>query len=136
MVKVIDTSTIVKWFVEEGDSAQAVAYIGEPLVAPELMLTEIGNAMWKKWRKGEVPIEQAQLATAFVRSFVEILSGEHVAEEAMKIALELNHPVYDCYFLATARELQTTMVTFDHRLKLACAGTNFEPLIEFQGGTR
>jgi predicted nucleic acid-binding protein len=136
VVKVIDTSTIVKWFVEEGDSALAVAYIGEPLVAPELMLAEIGNAMWKKWRKGEIPIEQAQLATAFVTSFVEILSGEHVAEEAMKIALELNHPVYDCYFLATARELQTTLVTFDHRLKLACAGTNYEPLIEFQGGTR
>jgi predicted nucleic acid-binding protein len=133
VVRVVDTSVVVKWFVDEGDSALASQYIGTALVAPELMLAEIGNAIWKKWRKSEVTTEQAHMVTAFTASFVEILSGELLAEEAVRIAIELSHPVYDCYFLAMAHELDTQVLTFDRKLVRACADTKFAERLHFLG---
>jgi predicted nucleic acid-binding protein len=133
VVKVVDTSVVIKWFVDEGDNEAAIGYIGTALAAPELLLAEVGNALWKKRQKDEMPVEQIHMVTAFVKSFVEILSGEPVAEAAVGIALELKHPVYDCYYLAMAEELGTTVLTFDRRLRNTCIGTRFEGLIEYLG---
>lgn len=35
--------------------------------------------------------------------------------EAMRFALQLNHPVYDCFYLALAKRLGTYVVTADAR---------------------
>ena len=133
MARVVDSSVIIKWFVDEGDGAGAVALIGTALVAPELVLAEVGNALWKKWRRGEIQAEQVRAATSFVSSFVGILSCQPVADLALEIALDLDHPVYDCYFLAMAGELNTQLLTYDRRLMLKCADSKYGQHIEYLG---
>jgi predicted nucleic acid-binding protein len=59
LIRAVDTSVAVKWFVAEEDQDKAERLIGQPLVAPELLLAETANVAWKKWRKKEIGLDQA-----------------------------------------------------------------------------
>ena len=130
MTRVIDTSVVVKWFVAEDGQGAAEALIGSALIAPDILLAEVANAVWKKWRKGELHIEQVRLALATVNSFVEVLPSRAFADDALSIALELKHPVYDCYYLALCDRTGHNMITADARLIMRCADTRFHAMLE------
>jgi len=53
MSLIVDASVAVKWFsAEDGADRAEALFVAEPdLAAPELILAEVGNAMWKKHRK-------------------------------------------------------------------------------------
>lgn len=130
MIRLVDSSVAVKWFVaEEGDIA-ARAWIGQPLTAPDLLLAEVSNVAIKKWKRGEATIEQARLGPSFVISFVELVPSRQFAERALDIAFELRHPVYDCYFIAMCEMLEARMVTADRRLIALCAESPFADYLE------
>lgn len=130
MTRVVDTSVVVKWFVSEDGQSEAEALIGESLVAPDLLLAEVSNALWKKWRKGEIQTEQMHVALTAADSFIEILPSRPLADDALAIAVELKHPVYDCYFLAMCAAMELTLVTADRRLMRACNATRFQAMLE------
>lgn len=130
MTRVIDTSVVAKWFVAEEGQAAAERLIGEPLVAPDLILAEVANLAWRKWRAREIGREQALLALQMVGSFVEVAATALLAERAMEMALVLDHPAYDCFFLALAEELGTILITADARLAKVCGTTPLATLIE------
>jgi predicted nucleic acid-binding protein len=113
---VVDASVAVKWVVEEEDSEAAVALFDRELVAPALMLPECANALWVKARRGELTaaevIERIQLLSA---APVELVPMGPLVEDAAKFALELDHPVYDCCYLALASQRNTVVVTADRR---------------------
>ena len=49
----VDASVALKWFVPEADSETAVALLTDnQLSAPDLILVEVGNALWKAFRRG------------------------------------------------------------------------------------
>lgn len=129
-MRVVDTSVVVKWFVAEEGQQAAEALIGTPLIAPDLLLAEVSNVIWKKWRKREIDIAQTGIAQGLVTSFVELLPARPFAEAALTIALELDHPVYDCYFLAMCEASERMMITADRRLVARCKGTRFEAFLE------
>lgn len=129
-MKLVDTSVVVKWFVAEEGQAEAELLIGESLAAPDLLLVEVSNALWKKWRKRELEAEQATMAQGMVASFVELRPSRPFAEQALAIALQLEHPVYDCFYLAMSEAVGIPLVTADQRLLGRCKGTRFEPLLE------
>lgn len=130
MTRLVDTSVVVKWFVAEDGQSEAEALIGESLVAPDLLLAEVSNALWKKWRKAEIQIEQMHVALTAVDSFIEILPSRPLADDALAIAVELRHPVYDCYYLAMCAAMELTLVTADRRLMRACNATRFQTMLE------
>lgn len=130
MTRLVDTSVVVKWFVAEDGQSEAEALIGESLVAPDLLLAEVSNALWKKWRKAEIQIEQMHVALTAVDSFIEILPSRPLADDALAIAVELGHPVYDCYYLAMCAAMELTLVTADRRLMRACDATRFQTMLE------
>lgn len=129
-MKLVDTSVAIKWFVAEDGQAEAELLIGESLAAPDLLLVEASNALWKKWRKRELAREHATMAQAMLASFVELRPSRPFAEQALAIAFELGHPVYDCVYLAMSEAMDVPMVTADVRLQARCKGTRFEPLLE------
>ena len=53
---VVDASVAVKWLVEEEDSEAADRLLEQrhELFAPRLMASEVGNALWRKVRMGEL----------------------------------------------------------------------------------
>ena len=60
MTLVVDASVAVKWFVEEDGRNQALQILdlGER-EAPDLVVAEVANVIWKKALRGEVTDAQA-----------------------------------------------------------------------------
>jgi predicted nucleic acid-binding protein len=115
---VIDASIAVKWVVEEEGTAEALRLLNRSrLIAPELLLAECANILWKKVRRDELSNEEALLAARLLQSAdLELTSTRSLMEPATRIAIELDHPAYDCIYLALAAERDCPFVTADERL--------------------
>ncbi len=130
MICVVDTSIVVKFYVEEEGHEQALTLLAsaERLLAPSMLLAEFGNVLWKKTRLGEIRAEQAETATSDLRDdLVEIVPLEELHDHALALCLTLNHPIYDCYYLALAEREGLPLATSDRRL-LAIAKDGGWPL--------
>ena len=114
---VIDVSIAVKWVVEEEGTPQALALRQQTkLIAPELLVAECANILWKKAARGELSKEEALLAAKLLQSAeVELLPMRSLFETATSLAIELDHPAYDCIYLALAVENDCPFVTADDR---------------------
>ena len=131
MTLVVDASVALKWFVAEPGSQAAVSLLsaGEALVAPDLIVAELTNAAWRSWRRGELLAEQARAIPPRLGILIQRLhSCAALAPRATEIALELEHPAYDCFYLALAERHRTVVVTADRRLVTKLDGTPFAEL--------
>ena len=90
-----------------------------PLVlAPELMLTEVANTLWKLQRADQLAGLDPQQLLADARALVDRVEPDrHLQAEALALAIHLQHPVYDCLYLALARREAATLITTDRRLQ-------------------
>ena len=123
---VVDASVAVKWFVEEEYSAEAVRLLESrhELHAPRLLASEVGNALWRKARAGELERSKAgTLSAAISDAPVRWAEDEEYSPEAVRLALALERPVYDCLYLALAHRVGATLVTADARFANALAAT-------------
>jgi predicted nucleic acid-binding protein len=119
MSLIVDASVAVKWFVAEEGSEHARVLLADEddLIAPELIAIEVGNAMWKKVRKGLMT--EAQVAAAGRRLpslFSRLGSLLELTPRASSLAMTLDHPIYDCLYLALAEREQLAIVTADDRM--------------------
>jgi len=115
---VVDASIATKWVVEEDGTPAAVALLQRAkLAAPELLVAECANILWKKVRRGELLKDEAMLAARLLeRADIEILPTRSLLEPATRIAVELDHPAYDCVYLALAISKGWRFVTADDNL--------------------
>jgi predicted nucleic acid-binding protein len=115
---VIDASIAVKWVVEENGTPQALRLRQRmKLIAPELLIAECANILWKKVQRGELSKDEALLAARLLQAAeIELLPTRILLEPATRIAIELDHPAYDCVYLALAIERDCRFVTADQRL--------------------
>ena len=112
---VVDASVAVKWVVEESETDEAllVRRVGT-LVAPDLLFAECANVLWKKVRRSELNVDEAKMAARLLRQAgVEITSTTRLMESALQLAVQLDHPAYDCVYLALAMQLACPLVTAD-----------------------
>jgi predicted nucleic acid-binding protein len=119
MSLIVDASVAVKWFAEEPQSQKAEAVLGGPedLHAPDLILAELGNALRKKVHLGLVTSEQALDALRRAPTFfARIHPLLDLATRATEIAIDIEHPIYDCFYLALAERERLPMVSADRRL--------------------
>ena len=115
---VIDASIAIKWVVEEDGTPQAVALLNCALLtAPDLLVAECANMLWKKVQRDELTADEADLAAQLLeRANIELMPMRGLLHAATKIALEISHPAYDCVYLALALAKRTLFVTADDRL--------------------
>jgi predicted nucleic acid-binding protein len=116
---IVDASVAVKWFLEEIDhvAARAVLDSHDALIAPSIVLAELGNAVWKRHRRGAITKKAAnRIFSLMARPFATLIPIETLAVEAAELALNLNHPIYDCFYLALAARERTPIATADGRL--------------------
>ena len=82
------------------------------------------NVAWKRFRAGDITTEHATLAVAEVgRMFDELRPMAALAPRALEIARVLDHPAYDCFYLALAEAEDTHLLTADEVLLRRVAGT-------------
>jgi predicted nucleic acid-binding protein len=123
---VVDASVAVKWFMAEPDSPAARAVRAGPdrIVAPELVLAEIMSATWTAMRRGQLlPQQFTTLVPTMPRFFDELAPLGGLTRRTAAIAQQLDHPVYDCFYLALAEREAAQLVTADRRLARRLAGT-------------
>ena len=114
---VIDASIAVKWVVEEEGTSQALTLRQRAkLPAPELLVAECANIFWKKVQREELSRQEALFAARLLQAAeIELLPTRSLLEVATRIAIDLDHPAYDCLYLALAVETQCQFVTADER---------------------
>ena len=114
---VVDSSVAIKWVVEEPGSKEALALFRHRLFAPDLLIAECANALWKKARRNELTTEEASLCARLLQSAdVELSPMRPLLESATRLAVALDHPAYDCVYLVLAESLSCDLVTADARL--------------------
>ncbi len=119
MTLVVDASVACKWFIEEEGSAKAARLLEseESFVAPDLIIPEVSNAFWRKLQAGQMTSEQAALAVEQLPGFFDdLVPGVLLAARSIAIAAALDHPVYDCFYIALAELKATRLVTADLEL--------------------
>jgi predicted nucleic acid-binding protein len=129
---VVDVSVLVPLLVGEDDSPAARAMAGdEPeLIAPDLVLAEALNVLWKKQRLGQIDDATRSDAVALVGPpLVRLIAMPPLARQASALAQELDHPVYDCFYLALAEREGVPLVTADRRLIAKAAGAGRDALV-------
>lgn len=96
------------------------------LIAPDLLLLELGNVLWKKVRVGDVTrVEAEQIAHSVPAMLGEIHPAAALVHRARAISLDLDHPIYDCVFLALAESKATVLVAADGKLAKKVKGTSW-----------
>ena len=87
------------------------------LIAPELVFAEASNALWAMHRRGDLTRDDLADATDLLKSApVSVpVSMRRRAAGAARLAVDLGHPAYDCYYLALALQEQYPVITADVR---------------------
>jgi predicted nucleic acid-binding protein len=119
MTWVVDSSIAVKWVIPEvlSEKADRVRSRDDALLAPDLLLIEAANALWRKSERKEISAGEADRALELlIESGLDLRPTAPLLRRAMALARSLNHPVYDCVYLVLAEQERATLVTADSRL--------------------
>ena len=124
---VIDASVALKWVFDEPGTEAAITLLAEELVAPELWLAEAATALWRHVRLGEVSVAEAVVRIEELRNApVASMSVEPYVRRALQFGTMLDHPVYDCLYLALAEHCDTYVITDDSRFFTAANAAGLE----------
>ena len=116
---VVDASVAVKWLVTEdlSDESESLLGTGVTLVAPELIFAEAANALWAMYRRGDIGSAELSAAVDLLRAapVATPIPMRRLAPAATRLAADLDHPVYDCFYLSLAIQEQHPVVKADTR---------------------
>ena len=119
MKLIVDASIAVKWLIAEPHSHEARRLLAPRIVlhAPDFILTEVANVIWKKARRKDIPSPQPYIEElANITDAVGLQPSTELVIKAAALAVQIDHPVYDCVYLACAEAGSAPLVTADERL--------------------
>ena len=133
---IVDASVVAKWLIREADSARARALINPEyfLRAPDLLMAELGNILWKRAARGDLSAgESGELLKEFLQNHIDVtvrlLPSRLVIKQALLIAAAERHSIYDCIYLALAVQARCVLITADDLLVKAVRGDMLKPHI-------
>jgi predicted nucleic acid-binding protein len=129
---VVDANIVVKWFIAEEDSEDALALRARAdVLAPDIMLIEYRNALLSKVRRRVLSIDEARRFEREINGIdIAIVPSEPLLEHAFRIALDLGEPIYDCIYLAAAVTANRILITADAAFVAAAGKSSFGPRIK------
>jgi predicted nucleic acid-binding protein len=119
----------VKWFLPEDytEAARELLGGGFDLAAPDLVRAEVGNVMWKRWRRGEVSAEVAHEALCDLERLpLRIETAEPLVTTAWVVSERFDRSFYDGLYVALAVQTDCALVTADRKLYHAMAGSDLD----------
>jgi predicted nucleic acid-binding protein len=117
---VVDASMAFFWFANEPDPWEAIRLLEAEvtLLAPDLMAVEVTNAWWKKLRRRQMALPDVEEAvTNLLGLGIVWTASAALLRPAARLAADLDHPVYDCLYLALATANAAPLATADDRLR-------------------
>ena len=119
---VVDASVAAVWFTNEPDPRGATRLLETPSMffAPDWMAVEATNAWWKRLRRGEMDLPHIERAVSRLLALEIVwIASTTLLKPGARLAAELNHPIYDCLYLALAMSQAAVLATADDRLRRA-----------------
>ncbi len=114
---VVDASVMLKLAFNEPLTSAAERIMQRySLLAPDIIVAETGNGLWKSVKFGSLTLGDAQMALREMTRMVEHVASDGLAPRALEIAVQLSHPVYDCLYAALAEREQIPLVSADKKL--------------------
>ncbi|PJE33694.1 tRNA(fMet)-specific endonuclease VapC [Pseudooceanicola marinus] len=122
---VVDTSVAIKWIIDEEGSDKAELLQGADMVTPALFRIEAGNVLRTLAAKQILANDRAIDLFLFLQTApVTIIDADEILERrALDLALALEHPIYDCVYLALAERIDRRLITADRRFIKTLSGT-------------
>lgn len=117
---VVDASIAAKWTFREEDSdrALAIAQRDEVLAAPSIIVAELSSVAWKRVRRGQWERSDASASVSIALGLLDVVvPAEALWEQALELAMETDHPVYDCFYLALAEREKAPLASADSRMR-------------------
>ena len=133
---VIDASVIaVSIFQEELEKCSSALLASDCVqMAPSIVFSEVGNVVWKRFRRQEINEEEAsRILTGFFRLPLKVTPLENLIESALLIAMQYDRTVYDTLYVALAVKTDSKIITADKRLINALAGSPLEKYVMWLG---
>lgn len=113
---IVDASVAFKWIVDEELSDQAEELIAnDDLLAPSILLAEVGHAVSKQIRRGQLSPDGVVERLVRLPDLLKLEASDNDLGAAWGLAMDLDHSFYDCLYLALAQRLDDVLVTADLR---------------------
>ena len=127
MTLIVDASVAIKWVISEAGSDRAAAlFDSDALAAPSFWLVEAANALWKHWRRKMLSGEEVrERIRALAALPIESIEDGALVDTAVGFSIGIDHPVYDCHYLAAAVLRNTALVTADALFFAKVSGSPF-----------
>ncbi len=117
---VLDASAAVEVALDGKRAAQldAVLEESEEVLAPELLLAEIVNSIWKYHEFQQLELTTCVRALDFAVGLVDTLvSCKELYREAFLLSRTTRRPAYDMFYLALASREDAALLTLDSALR-------------------
>ena len=135
MRTIVDASVALKWYFREPGCEAATRLLldaiegARDLVAPDWIVAEVANVLWKKVKRKECSSSQARaILERFSIDAPQLVESVALVPRALELSLRLGESVYDCLYLAAAIESDAALVTAD--AGLARCGRSVLPEVE------
>lgn len=119
MITILDASAAVAIAMNLPESIKFQPNIdtSDMVIAPDLFVAEVSNAIWKYVRVGILDSDQGCSALERAVSLVDTFEpGQMLYKEAFALSVDHLHPVYDALYLVLARRHNGVLATLDKRL--------------------
>lgn len=136
MIVIVDASVAIKWYAGEEYSNNADQLLNGTfeIHAPELIIPEFGNIVWKKLRRNQLTLVEAEnIIAAFEDLRIFLHSSKPTLNSAFIGAARTGQTVYDWTYLALAVSMSCKFVTADEKFYKALVNTDYRKHLTWVG---
>jgi len=130
---VIDASALAALLMPEdgGEEVEKAVKEAEGVSTLDLAAYEVGNAVWRRVRRGELSMEEGNVVISTLLSLLdtfEVFSYREVAAYAFRLAVDAGVTVYDAAYVVLAKRLDARLLTLDGELFRKFPDVTYAPL--------
>jgi predicted nucleic acid-binding protein len=119
LIALLDASAAIEVILSRPAAKELSALVSkaELVLAPDLYIAEVSNALWKHAKASGDSEGYTELLDDAVALPDDLIDSVSLYREAFALSLKYQQPVYDALYLVVARRNSATILTVDRRLR-------------------